>query len=223
MWLNSGSNPDFLALLTFILSWDLFVDELQNHFGPFDESANVERKLTNLQMKYSQCISDYLVCFNSLAVCCLWGEPALRYKFYEGLPAQLKDEICKGDRKPQTLAELQKKVQNIDARYWEHYQEHSREQNQHPSTQQKTPSTNTSTTPQSTSKPAPSGSGSTSQASGSKPSKPKEALKPQSTKLDLSESWIPVANLPSRNNNAGLTTTYVCSVVRKVTRFRIVF
>ena len=39
----------------------------------------------------------------------------------------------------------------------------------------------------------------------------------------LLEIWIPMANLPSRNNNAGLTMTYVCSVVRKVTRFRIVF
>ena len=29
-------------------NWDLFVDELQNNFGPFDESANVEHKLTNL-------------------------------------------------------------------------------------------------------------------------------------------------------------------------------
>ena len=162
------------------------MDELQNNFGPFNESADVEHKLTNLQMKDSQCISDYLVCFNSLTVHCPWGEPALRYRFYEGLLAQLKDEIYKGDGKPQTLAELRKKAQNIDARYWECYQECSQEQNQHPSTQQKIPTLNTSsTTPQTTSKPALSGSGSTSQASGSKPGKPKEAPKPQSTKPDL--------------------------------------
>ena len=68
-------------------SWDLFVDELQNNFGPFDKSANVEHKLTNLRMKDSQCISNYLVHFNLLAVRCPWGEPALRYRFYKGLPA----------------------------------------------------------------------------------------------------------------------------------------
>ena len=34
-------------------SWDLFV---QNNFGPFDKSADVEHKLTNLRMKDSQCI-----------------------------------------------------------------------------------------------------------------------------------------------------------------------
>jgi hypothetical protein len=167
-------------------SWDLFVDELQNNFGPFDESADVEHELTNLRMKDTQRISDYLVRFNSLAVRCPWGEPALRYRFYEGLPARRKDKICKGDGKPHTLAELRKKAQNIDARYWERAQERSREQTQRPSTQQKTPSSNTSsTTPQTTSKPAPSSSGSTSQASGSKPGKPKEAPKPQSTKPDL--------------------------------------
>ena len=47
-------------------SWDLFVEELQNNFGPFDKSADIEHKLTNLQMKDSQHISKYLICFNSL-------------------------------------------------------------------------------------------------------------------------------------------------------------
>ena len=61
-------------------SWDLFVEELQNNFGPFDESTDVEHELTNLQMKDSQCISEYLICFNSLAVCCPWGEATLRYR-----------------------------------------------------------------------------------------------------------------------------------------------
>ena len=88
--------------------WDLFVDELQNNFGPFDKSANVEHELTNLRMKDSQRISEYLICFNSLAVHCPWGESTLQYRFYKGLPAHLKDEICKGDGKPNMLSELQK-------------------------------------------------------------------------------------------------------------------
>ena len=86
--------------------WNVFVDKLQTNFGPFDKSADIEHNLTNLQMKDTQRISDYLVCFNSLAVRCPWGESALWYRFYEGLPARLKDEICKGDGKPTTLAEL---------------------------------------------------------------------------------------------------------------------
>ena len=85
------------------------------NFGPFDESANIEHKLTNLQMKDSQRISEYLVHFNSLAVRCLWGESALWYRFYEGLLACLKDKIYKGDRKMNMLSELWKMAQNIDA------------------------------------------------------------------------------------------------------------
>ena len=55
---------------------------------------------------------------------------------------------------------------------------------------------------------------------------PVSQRKPRSCNLRnwiLLESWIPVANLPSRNDNARLITIYVCSAVRKVTKFRIVF
>ena len=137
-------------------------------------------------MKDSQQISKYLICFNSLAVRCPWGEAALRYRFYKGLPAQLKDKICKGDRKPNTLSKLCKKAQNINAQYWEHSQEHSHEQNQCLANQQKTPSSNTtSNNSSSTAKSTTSSSGNTSQASGSKHRKSKEAPKTQSMKLDL--------------------------------------
>jgi hypothetical protein len=78
-------------------------------------------------MRDNQCVSDYLVYFSRLALHCCWGEPALRYRFYEGLPPWIKDELNKGE-KPQTLQVLKQKVQNIDARYWERAQECSREQ-----------------------------------------------------------------------------------------------
>ena len=150
-----------------------------------NESANVEHELTNLQMKDSQCILEYLVRLNSLAVCCLWGESALRYRFYEGLLACLKDKICKGDRKPNTLSELQKKAQNIDTQHWEHVQECSREQSPCLPNQQKTQSSSSNNSSNNTSKPAQSNSGNNSQSSGSKSGKSKETLKPQLTKLDL--------------------------------------
>ena len=108
----SGLTDDYPEWLD---NWDLFVDKLQNNFGPFDKSANVKHKLTNLWMKDSQHISEYLVHFNSLAVCCPWGESALRYRFYKGLPHCLKDKICKGDGKLNILSKLWKKAQYIDA------------------------------------------------------------------------------------------------------------
>ena len=79
-------------------------------------------------MKIDQWISEYLVWFNCLSSQCQWGEPTLRHHFYDGLPPWLKDNITKGDRKPQTLSELQQKARNADAWYWEHIQEYTQEQ-----------------------------------------------------------------------------------------------
>jgi hypothetical protein len=77
-------------------------------------------------MRDNQRVSDYLVRFSGLALHCSWEEPALRYRFYEGLPPRIKDELSKS-KKPRTLQVLKQKVQNIDARYWERAQECSRE------------------------------------------------------------------------------------------------
>jgi hypothetical protein len=80
-----------------------------------------------MHMRDNQCTSDYLVCFSRLALCCSWGEPALKYRFYKGLPPWIKDDLSKS-KKPWTLQVLKQKVQNINARYWEQAQEHSCEQ-----------------------------------------------------------------------------------------------
>jgi hypothetical protein len=45
-------------------------------------------------MRDNQHASDYLVCFSGLALCCSWGELALRYRFYE----DIKDELSKGKK-----------------------------------------------------------------------------------------------------------------------------
>jgi Retrotransposon gag protein len=148
----SGLTEEFPPWLD---NWDLFVEQLQTNFGPYDETADVEHELMNLRMKDTQRISDYLVRFNSLAVRCPWGESALRYRFYEGLPSRLKDELSKGEGKPKTLMDIRTKAQNIDARYWERVQERSREQ-QRPNQSFKpppTPSTSTSTSQQTASTP----------------------------------------------------------------------
>jgi hypothetical protein len=78
-------------------------------------------------MRDNQHVSDYLVHFSGLALCCSWGEPALRYRFYKGLPPWIKDKLSKS-KKPRTLQVLKQKVQDINARYWERAQECSREQ-----------------------------------------------------------------------------------------------
>jgi Retrotransposon gag protein len=99
-------------------NWEAFLDELHTNFGPYDETGDAEHELTNLCMRDGQRASDYLVCLSRLALHCSWGEPALRYRFYKGLPPRIKDELSKSE-KPRTLQVLKQKVQNIDARYWE--------------------------------------------------------------------------------------------------------
>jgi Retrotransposon gag protein len=126
-WFEPGISGLTDEPLEWFDNWEAFLDELRTNFGPYDETGNAEHELTNLRMRDNQCVSDYLVRFSGLALCCSWGEPALRYRFYEGLPPQIKDELSKSE-KPWTLQVLKQKVQNIDARYWERAQECSCEQ-----------------------------------------------------------------------------------------------
>jgi Retrotransposon gag protein len=113
-------------------NWEAFLDELCTNFGPYDETGDAEHELTNLRMRDGQRASNYLVHFSGLALHCSWGEPALRYRFYEGLPPRIKDELSKS-RKPRTLQVLKQKVQNIDARYWERAQVNNKIGKTHPS------------------------------------------------------------------------------------------
>ena len=109
-------------------NWDAFVEELCHNFGPFDEQGDAETELMNLYMKDGQQVSDYLIQFLALSLWCAWGESPLKFRFYEGLPNQIKDKLSKGEGKHQPLEDLQCAAQKIDAHYWERVQECSREQ-----------------------------------------------------------------------------------------------
>src|ERR1700721_3281810 len=133
-WFEPGISGLTKEPLEWLDDWEAFVDELRTNFGPYDEIGDAESELTNLRIKDNQRISDYLVKFTSLAVRCPWGEAALRYRFYEGLPPRIKDELSKGEGKPRSLQDMKLKCQNIDARYWERVQECAREDQQTTST-----------------------------------------------------------------------------------------
>ena len=126
-WFEPGISGLTEEPLMWLESFLAFLNELHFNFGPFDETREAERKLATICMKDSAHISDFMVKFSSLAVRCPWGKLALRYRFYDGLPAWIKDELSKLD-KPQTLEELQSRCQHIDARYWEQQQECACEQ-----------------------------------------------------------------------------------------------
>ena len=108
---------------------------------------------------------------------CAWGESPLKFCFYEGLPNRIEDELFKGKGKHQPLGDLQRAAQKIDARYWEHVQERSREQC---TTQKQNPS---KMYPPTTSSNVPTSS--RSRLTNQKPTKTKETAKLTTPRVDL--------------------------------------
>ncbi len=99
-------------------SWAEFISEICMHFGPSNLTGTAEIELCHLSMHSDSCISEYLVWFNTLASRVLWGDAALRFQFYDGLPEQLKDKITIL-RKPESLQEMVNITVHYDALYWE--------------------------------------------------------------------------------------------------------
>ena len=108
-------------------SYEDFLTELRQNFGPHDPVGDAEAKIEHLQMRDSNRVARYIVEFNQLASQVRgWGDGALKHQFYKGLPSRIKDEIaCVG--KPPTLSQLRVLAQSIDSRYWERRNEVNRE------------------------------------------------------------------------------------------------
>ncbi|CDO69127.1 hypothetical protein BN946_scf185042.g29 [Trametes cinnabarina] len=125
--LFDGSNSgDSETPPVFMSDYQAFQDELRVNFGPYDISGDAEQELESLQMSNSDRISWYITEFNHLATQVRWGSSALRYQFYRGLPARLKDHICLVG-KPDSLLELRTLAQSLDNRYWERNSERLRD------------------------------------------------------------------------------------------------
>jgi hypothetical protein len=111
-------------------AWDnnfpVFLQELQDTFGPDDPVGEAEDQLRNLRMQHSDHLSTYLVSFNRLAAYTGWGMAALRYQFYEGLPRRIKDNLVHIDY-PNTLVGVRNAAHRVDSRYWKREGEKKRE------------------------------------------------------------------------------------------------
>src|SRR5258707_13696918 len=53
--------------LAWHFSWAEFISEIHTHFGPSNPTGTAEIELCHLSMHSDSCISEYLVCFNTLA------------------------------------------------------------------------------------------------------------------------------------------------------------
>src|SRR5258708_1169625 len=99
-------------------SWPNFISKIHTHFGPSNPTRMAEIELHHLSMQSDSHISEYLVQFNMLASQVLWGDVALCFQFYNGLPEQLKDKITILG-KPGSLQEMVNITVCYDALYWE--------------------------------------------------------------------------------------------------------
>jgi hypothetical protein len=104
--------PDWLH------NYPAFVQELMDHFGPYDFRGDAETSLSNLTMKDSHRIICYTVEFNKLAARTDWmNEPALQDQFFRGLPLRLCTDILRGG-KPTSLSKMRLKAQKYNQAYW---------------------------------------------------------------------------------------------------------
>ena len=72
--------PDWLH------DYPAFVQELMDHFVPYNFRGDAKTSLSNLTMKDSHRVTHYTIEFNKLAAWTDWNEPTLRDRFSEDFP-----------------------------------------------------------------------------------------------------------------------------------------
>ena len=91
---NRVMEPDLVRAPRWCSSWINFTLEICTHFGPANPVGSTEIELHHLNMSYKSWISEYLVQFDTLASWVAWGDVALCFQFYNGLPDHLKDKVA---------------------------------------------------------------------------------------------------------------------------------
>ena len=137
----------------FMRSFRLFIQKLESNFGPYDQEADAEVAIQNLEMKENHRINRYIVDFTKHAARLSWNEPALRDKFYRDLPLRIRTELLRGG-KPTTLAATRLRAQECDQAYWLIKEESSKEKQSSPKPND-SPKASTSSTNSDSNSPAP--------------------------------------------------------------------
>ena len=120
-WFEVGLNQEDQDILQDWLSnWNLFVDELHQHFGLLDSIGEVANILDNLYMKLGDKISTYNVDFMRYASQLGWGNSVLCHCYYQWLPNQIQNPISTLEQGKHTLFQnMYVLAITIDYCYWE--------------------------------------------------------------------------------------------------------
>jgi hypothetical protein len=78
-WFEPGFSRQLDDPPAWLDDWEEFIKELEANFGPYNKTGEAENELATLKMLTGQCISKYIICFNSLATCCDWGDSTLQH------------------------------------------------------------------------------------------------------------------------------------------------
>jgi len=107
-----------------LVTWHLFVEELQVHFGLSDPVGDAASLIDNLCMKPGNKIATYNVEFMRYAAQLNWNDTVLYHHFYQGLPNCLQDLIANREQgKPTSFHAMYQLAIIFDNRYWERNRE----------------------------------------------------------------------------------------------------
>jgi len=121
-WFEAGFNQkDQSILQDWLFNWNLFVDELHQHFGLLNPIGEVANMLDNLYMKPSNKIFTYNMDFIYYASQLDWENSVLCHHYYQRLLNWIQDPISIWKQgKPTLFQDIYALAMTIDHCYWEH-------------------------------------------------------------------------------------------------------
>ncbi|KAF5360223.1 hypothetical protein D9757_015412 [Collybiopsis confluens] len=124
-------NPNLLNPPAWLFSFEKFITELQENFGPFDPIGDAEESLNELQMDNSERVIGYNTKFNAYAALVDWNDSALRFVYRKGLAPRIKDDL-KNITEHRNLWIFKTQIAELDNKYWKRVHERKVKARMHP-------------------------------------------------------------------------------------------
>ncbi|KAF5346102.1 hypothetical protein D9757_014024 [Collybiopsis confluens] len=124
-------NPNLLNPPAWLFSFEKFITELQENFGPFDPIGDAEESLNELRMDNSERVIEYNTKFNAYAALVNWNDSALQFVYRKGLAPRIKDDL-KNITEHRNLRIFKTQIAELDNKYWKRVHERKVKARTHP-------------------------------------------------------------------------------------------